>query len=337
MRCATFFIRMVKNTQREELVKTGILRILSESNGPVGSTTITRELVKRGFFINERTVRNYLKSLEEKGFVSSHGKNGRSITEAGLQDLVGSLTYQRLDFVLTRYLSLAYSVTFTPRSSRGRIVANVTILNKNSLEKALRVLGNLKDANLLLAPYLKIIDEEESYENISVDKGKTVLLTVCNLTIDGIFIRSGIPIILKYGGILQFVNKMPIRFVELMSYEGTTVPPLEVFTYSNMTSITSFLKTGSGMIPANYREIPKEALDKVNSTLSELSSIGWKTLSIIGLPEEPLLGIPVGTGRCGVTIVSGVTPTAALREIGLDVEVFAPHCLAKIEDMKLME
>jgi repressor of nif and glnA expression len=328
---------MVKNTQREEPVKIGILRILSESNSPVGSTTITRELVKRGLFINERTVRNYLKSLEQKGLVSSHGKNGRSITETGLQELVGSLTYQRLDFVLTRYLSLAYSVTFTPRSNRGRVVANVTLLDKNHLEKALGVLNSLKDAKLLLAPYLKIIDEEESYENISVDKGKTALLTVCNLTVDGILIRSGIPIILKYGGILQFVNKTPVRFVELMSYEGTTVPPLEVFTYSNMTSITNFLKTGSGMIPANYREIPKEAREKVESILSELSSIGWKTLSIIGLPEEPLLGIPVSAGRCGVSIVSGVTPTATLREIGLNVEVFAPHCLAKIEDMKLME
>jgi repressor of nif and glnA expression len=304
---------------------------------PVGSTTITRELVKRGLFINERTVRNYLKSLEQKGFVSSHGKNGRSITRAGLQELVSSLTYQRLDFVLTRYLSLAYSVTFTPRSNRGKVVANVTLMDKNYLEKALEVLNSLKDANLLLAPYLKIIDEEESYENISVEKGKTALLTVCNLTVDGILIRSGIPIILKYGGILQFVDKTPVRFVELMSYEGTTVPPLEIFTYSNRTSITSFLKTGSGMIPANYREIPKEARERVESIFSELSSIGWKLLSIIGLPEEPLLGIPVSTGRCGVSIASGITPTAALREIGLDVEVFAPHCLAKIEDMKLMK
>ncbi|MGQ9596107.1 MAG: DUF128 domain-containing protein [Thermoproteota archaeon] len=328
---------MGKHAQREEPVKIGILRILSESGEPVGSTTITKELVKRGLFINERTVRNYLKSLEDKGLVLSHGKNGRSITEAGLQELIESLTYQRLDFVLTRYLSLAYSVTFTSRSNRGRIVANATLIGKGFLDRALEVLRSLNDSGLLLAPYLKIIDEDESYENISVDRGRTALLTVCNLTVDGILIRSGIPLILKYGGILQFVNRKPVRFVELMSYEGTTVPPLEVFTYRNMTSIMGFLKTGAGLIPANYREIPREARDRVESILSELSSIGWKNLSIIGLPEEPLLGIPVGAGRCGVSIVSGVTPTAALREMGLDVEVFAPHCLAKIDDMKLIE
>ncbi|MEM2946369.1 MAG: NrpR regulatory domain-containing protein [Thermoproteota archaeon] len=331
------FSRMVKHAQREEPVKIGILRILSESSEPVGSTTITRELVKRGFFINERTVRNYLKTLEDRGFVLSHGRNGRSITEAGLQELIGALTYQRLDFVLTRYLSLAYSVSFTPRSNRGRVVANVTLIDKNDLDRALEVLRSLNDAKLLLAPCFKIIDEDESYENISVDKGRAALLTVCNLTVDGILIRSGIPLILKYGGILQFVNRMPVRFVELMSYEGTTVPPLEVFTYRNMTSIMGFLKTGTGLIPANYREIPREARDRVESILSDLSSIGWSILSVIGLPEEPVLGIPVGAGRCGVSIISGVTPTAALRETGLNVEVFAPHCLARIEDMKLIE
>jgi repressor of nif and glnA expression len=328
---------MVKHAQREESFKIGILRILSESNEPVGSTTISRELVKRGLFTNERTVRNYLKTLEDKGLVLSRGKNGRLITEAGLKELIDSLTYQRLDFVLTRYLSLAYLVTFTPKSNRGRVVANVTLIDKNHLDRALEVLRSLNDAKLLLAPFLKIIDEGETYENISVDRDRAALLTVCNLTVDGILIRSGIPLILKYGGILQFVNKKPMRFVELMSYEGTTVPPLEVFTYRNMTSITGFLKTGTGLIPANYREIPKEARDRVESILSNLSLIGWNILSVIGLPEEPMLGVPVGAGRCGVSIISGVTPTAALKETGLNVEVFAPHCLTRIEDMKPIE
>ncbi|MBO3800685.1 MAG: DUF128 domain-containing protein [Candidatus Brockarchaeota archaeon] len=327
---------MARNSFQDR-IKIGILKVLSENSGPLGSTTITRELVKRGIFINERTVRNYLKSFEKEGLVSSHGKNGRSITEPGLKELSSLLTYQRLDFVLTRYLSLAYSVTFAPRSGRGRIVANVTLLDKKNLDKALDVLKRLNQAELLLAPYLKIIDEGESYENISVNKGEAAILTICNLTIDGILIRSGIPLILKYGGLVQFVNKTPIRFVELMSYEGTTVPPLEVFSYRHMTSIMNYLNTGTGVIPANYREVPKEALDKVKSIISELSSIGWKVLSVIGHPDEPVLGIPVSTGRCGISIVSGVTPTAALREMGLDVEVFAPHCLMKIEDMKLIE
>ncbi|MDW8034337.1 MAG: NrpR regulatory domain-containing protein, partial [Nitrososphaerota archaeon] len=291
---------MVRNSLQEQ-IKIGILKVLSENNGPVGSTTITRELIKRGIFINERTVRNYLKSYEKEGLVSSHGKNGRSITEAGLRELSSLLTYQRLDFVLTRYLSLAYSVTFTPKSKKGKVVANVTLLEKKNLDKALDILKSLNQAGLLLAPYLKIIDEEESYEKISVNKGRIAILTVCNLTIDGILIRSGIPLILKYGGLVQLVNRNPIRFIELMSYEGTTVPPLEVFTYRNTTSIISYLNTGTGTIPVNYREIPGEAVDKVKSIISELSSIGWKVFSVIGHPDESVLGIPVSSGRCGIS------------------------------------
>ncbi|MBO3754186.1 MAG: DUF128 domain-containing protein [Candidatus Brockarchaeota archaeon] len=64
--------------------------------------------------------------------------------------------------MLTRYLSLAYSVNFTPRSSRGRVVANVTLIDKAHLDRALGVLRSLND-KLLLAPYFKIIDEEETY------------------------------------------------------------------------------------------------------------------------------------------------------------------------------
>ena len=39
------------------------------------------------------------------------------------------------------------------------------------------------------------------------------------------------------------VNHKPIRFVEIISYEGTTIPPLEVFVYRKMTSISRILKT----------------------------------------------------------------------------------------------
>ncbi|MEM1883906.1 MAG: NrpR regulatory domain-containing protein, partial [Candidatus Bathyarchaeia archaeon] len=95
----------------------------------------------------------------------------------------------------------------------------------------------LRETNLLLAPYIKILDENEEYQNIFVPEGKIALFTVCDLTIDGILIHSGIPIFFKYGGLVQVVNRRPLRFIELISYEGTTVPPLELFVRSNQTSI----------------------------------------------------------------------------------------------------
>ena len=100
-----------------------ILRILSENNTPVGSIVLRRELRKKGFLLNERTVRYHLQFLEPKGFVKGHGRSGRTITPQGLEELSRALAFQRAGFVITRFLSLAYSVTYDLEKDSGMIVA----------------------------------------------------------------------------------------------------------------------------------------------------------------------------------------------------------------------
>ncbi|MEM2541257.1 MAG: NrpR regulatory domain-containing protein, partial [Candidatus Methanomethylicia archaeon] len=214
-----------------------ILRILSESREPIGSTLIRRELEKRGIFISERTVRYHLQLLELKGLVSGHEHGGRVITAQGLDELSKALVLHRLGFVITRFLSMAYSVTYDPIVNSGMVVANVSIIDKSVHDKAIEITRNLHEKNLLLAPYIKVLDEGEEYQNIAVPEEKIALFTVCDLTIDGVLIHSGIPIFFKYGGLVQVVNYKPIRFTELISYDGTTIPPLELFVRSGQTSI----------------------------------------------------------------------------------------------------
>ncbi|MEM1884706.1 MAG: winged-helix domain-containing protein, partial [Candidatus Jordarchaeales archaeon] len=99
-----------------------ILRILSQYKRPVGSTVIREELKKRGFLMSERAVRYHLQLLEEKGFVEGHERSGRTITAKGLEELGRALAAQRLNFVITQFLSLAYSVTYRPESKSGVVV-----------------------------------------------------------------------------------------------------------------------------------------------------------------------------------------------------------------------
>ncbi|MBO3833403.1 MAG: hypothetical protein FGF51_08520 [Candidatus Brockarchaeota archaeon] len=68
-------IGMDKYAQREEPVKIGILRILSESSEPVGSTTIARKLVKKGLHQRENGEKLF-EDFEEKNLIISHGKDG---------------------------------------------------------------------------------------------------------------------------------------------------------------------------------------------------------------------------------------------------------------------
>jgi repressor of nif and glnA expression len=310
-----------------------ILRILSEYDTPVGSTLLKRELRKRGFLLSERTVRYHLQLLEAKGFLLGHDRRGRTITQQGLEELSRSLATQRLGFTTTRFMSLAYSATYNPELDSGTVVGNVSLLDKSLRNKTVNTMKALQDMNLLSAPFIKVLNENEEYGDVSVPIGKFALFTVCNLTLDSILIHSGIPLFFKYGGLVQVVNRKPIRFVEIISYEGTTIPPLEVFVYRKMTSISRILKTGSGMLLATLREIPSEARNRTVKIIEKQQSKGWGGVLVLGKPNESVLGVPVGMDRFGICMVGGIVPGAAMVEEGEQIATFAPHCFIPIEEM----
>ena len=310
-----------------------ILRILSEFDSPVGSTLLKLELRKRGFLLSERRVRFHLQLLEAKGLVLGHDRRGRTITSKGMEELSRALASQRLSFTTTRFMSLAYSATYDPAKDSGTVVANVSILDKRLHDKTLETMEALHKMRLLSAPYIKILNEKEEYCDISVPEDKFALFTVCNLTLDSILIHSGIPLFFKYGGLVQVVKRKPIRFVELISYEGTTIPPLDVFVYRNMTSISRILKTGSGMILATLREIPSEARDKTVKILEKQQTKGWEGVLVLGEPNKPVLGVPVGMDRFGICMVGGIVTAAAIAEEGTQIFTSASHCFIPIEEM----
>ena len=310
-----------------------ILRILSEYDSPVGSTLLKRELRKRGFLLSERTVRYHLQLLEAKGFLLGHNRRGRTITLEGLEELSRALASQRLGFITTRFMSMAYSATYDPSVDSGTVVANVSIFDKHLYDKTMETVKALHEMDLLSAPYIKVLDENEEYLDISVPEGKIALFTVCNLTLDGILIHSGVPLFFEYGGLVQVVNRKPIRFVEIISYEGTTIPPLEVFVYKKMTSISRILRTGSGMLLATMREIPAEARERTVKILEKQKEKGWGGILVLGEPNEPVLGVPVSMDRFGICMVGGIVPGAVMVEKGAQVVTFAPHCYIPIEEM----
>jgi repressor of nif and glnA expression len=178
-----------------------------------------------------------------------------------------------------------------------------------------------------------LLDENEEFCNISVPEEKIALFTVCNLTIDGILIHSGIPLSFECGGLVQIVNRKPIRFAEIVSYEGTTIPPLDVFVYKKMTSIRRILRTGSGMLLATLREIPAEAREKTAKILDNQKEKGWGGILVLGEPNEPILGVPVGMDRFGICMVGGIVPAAAMVEEGAQIFTSAPHCFIPLEEM----
>jgi repressor of nif and glnA expression len=329
-----FILKVMAKSFEISRVEIEILRVLSESSEPVGSRLIQRELGKRGFFLSERAVRYHLQMLELKGLVAGHERSGRTITAQGLAELSRALVSQRVGFVITRFLSMAYSVTYDYIADSGKVVANVSMVDKSFYEKMLEIVESLHTATLLLAPYIKVLDENEEYQNIVVPKGKIALLTVCDLTVDGVLIRSGIPLFFKYGGLVQMVDGKPIRFVDMISYEGTTISPLELFIRSGLTSVLKVVKAGSGVLPVGMREIVAEARDRTQKIITTLKERGWGGVLALGVPNEPVLGVPVSMDRFGLCMVGGLALAAAILEGGARIETFASYCLVPLEEMK---
>ena len=89
-----------------------------------------------------------------------------------------------------------------------------------------------------------------------VPSGKIGLATVCSIVINGVLLKSGVPIESRFGGVLEVKNLKPRRFVAIINYAGTSLDPSEQYIRARMTNVSETVKTGSGKILANFREIP---------------------------------------------------------------------------------
>jgi hypothetical protein len=141
--------------------------------------------------------------------------------------------------------------------------------------------------------------------------------TVCSITLNGVLLKHGIPTISRFGGLLELQDKKPVRFVEVIMYDGTSIDPLEIFIRSGMTNYLGAIKTGNGRIGASFREFPAESRDLVEHLAERLKRIGLGGLMKIGKQGQALLDIPVNEGRVGAVVIGGLNPVSILEETGI--------------------
>jgi repressor of nif and glnA expression len=166
-----------------------------------------------------------------------------------------------------------------------------------------------------------------------VPDGQIGFGTVCSVTINGIFLKAGIPVTSRFGGVLQIENSELSRFTALISYEGSSLDPLEIFIKSRMTDVLGAVKNRYGKILASFREIPVVSLDKARQLSNDLKKKGIGGILIIGNPNQPLLEMPVAVDKAGMVIVGGLNPIAALEEKGISTVSKAMSTLYRFSDL----
>ncbi|MGB9710185.1 MAG: DUF128 domain-containing protein [Thermodesulfovibrio sp.] len=307
-----------------------ILKILAKENKIIGSKEIAKRLKMYGINLSERTVRYHLKILDERGLTKIFGKEGRIITEKGRQELDTAITVEKVGFIINKIETLSYLSDFDINSCKGKIIVNLSYIPKNKLKKALKSMENVFNSSLVMSNRIVFIEKDD--EAVLPDE-HVCIGTVCSVTLNAILLKHGIPVISKFGGVLEIKDGLPYKFSALIRYDGTSLDPLEIFIRGKMTNVSGAIKNGYGRVLASFREIPAVCLNKVKEIYSTMQEKGFQGILVFGEPNQTLLDIPVGIDRVGIIVVGGLNPIAAVEETGIQTYTSAISTLYDYQAM----
>lgn len=315
-------------------IMTSILKILERENKIIGSREISKRLKLHGIDLTERAVRYHLKILDERGYTKVFGKEGRMITEKGRRELESALVLEKASFVITKIDTLSYLTTLNLDTLEGNVILNISSLDKGDLERAFRIMRPVFKSPYIMSERVIMANGKDRIGDVVIPEGKIGIGTICSITINGIFLKAGIPMTSRFGGIVEIINGRPERFTALISYEGSSLDPHEVFIRSKMTDVIGAVKKGAGKILVSFREIPAVCIDRAKELAEELSKKGIRGILIMGEPNRPVLGVPPQIDRVGMVIAGGLNPVAALQESGIETENTAMSTLFPYAELK---
>jgi len=303
-------------SERIKKKQLAILQILKDTDKPLSSARITRELQSLDKEMSERTVRLYLQQMDELGLTLNMGKRGRRITEQGLHEINSSRIIERVGFLSAKIDQMTYRMNFDLNSQSGSVVMNVTLADPRQVLRCLAGICKVFRDGYAMGRLVTLLGPGERSGHLTVPENMVGIGTVCSITLNGVLLKYGIPTNSRFGGLLELRDRKPMRFVEIITYDGTSIDPLEVFIRSGMTDYTGAITNGNGRIGASFRELPAESRALVIELAQRLEKIGLGGFMQIGRPGQTLLEIPVSEGRVGAIVIGGLNPVAIMDESG---------------------
>lgn len=302
-----------------EKKRLAILRILQQSNAPVGSKAIREHLLAMGYDISERTVRFHLLAMDESLLTENIGRKGRIITEFGRSELAKARVFDKVGFLTAKIDRMTYEMSFDLESLEGTVVVNISLLEIKDLKESVPLMERVYGAGFAMGEMIGFFEPGEQVGDLYIPKGWVGIGTVCSITLNGAMLARGIPTNTRFGGLLEIEDGKPSRFVAIINYDGTTIDPLEIFIKSKMTDYLGATSTGNGQIGASFREVPAAARERVIELQNELSKVGLGGFLEIGMPGQALRDIPINEGHVGAIVIAGLNPVAILVESGIEV------------------
>jgi len=230
---------------------------------------------------------------------------------------------EKISLVLSKSLNLIQQVNFDVEKQKGDIIANISYVHRDDIDRALSIMEDTYNSNpKFINPYYKLVEHPEKDDMVGI-------ATICSLSIDGILINNGIMSNPTYSGLLELTE--PPLFIDLISYNGTTLDPHKIFLSKNMTSITG--GDGPSKILASVKEIPYVARDHAVELLEILNNIGFSIYKI-GKPREFVYNSKVENYNFGVITGGGLNSIGAVKESGVPIKVKVLEKMMPFEKME---
>ena len=290
-----------------------ILSILSEASAPVGAKIIADSLKDRGYDIGERAVRYHLKVLDENSLTKKLGYSGREITEKGIEELEKANISFRIGSVFSQVIEKLYLSDFPSK----------VLINTAKFE------GDYKTIKEMVLRSFEAGYSVGDYLNIK-KKGNTVSVeTLCSITFDNFLLKNGIIPTPEYGGIVKFEDYEPVNFEGVIDFKSSSIDPLVAFIMQGKTDVIGVIENGEGLVPANFRVIPK-------SSEKQFENILKKDMlnSVLAYGTENVLGMNLNPEQIGVVLVGGLTPLCIPHESGYTADISAATQLKDISSME---
>ena len=324
---------LVQQAQEVERKVIAILRILSQTNEPLGARVISHNLKGQGIELSERAVRYHLKLMDERGFTEGMGRDGRLITELGLEELESALVSDKVGFVASKIELLAYQTEFDIDKRQGKVPVNISFFPEKQFKKAIEIMKGVFQARICVSDLVAVAHQGERLGGMVVPQDKIGLATVCSIIINGALLKGGVPMDSKFSGVLQIKKRKPLRFVELIQYSGSSLDPSEIYITSKMTRVGRAAREGEGRVLANFREIPAICQPVAEKVIAKLKEANLGGLLMMGDVSKPVCGVPVELNKVGMILIGGLNPVAAAVESGVEAENRAMSTVIEYQDL----
>lgn len=232
-----------------------------------------------------------------------------------------------LAFSLSRIENLMHQVSFDPLRVEGEIITNTSLVDLKMLDATLRIFRDVMESGLAVSPYLKV-------ETLG---SRAKIFSACSITVSGVLLKAKVPVRPKGGGVIEVIDREPVRFTDMLMYWATTIDPIDVLISQELTSVLEMMRTGSGRILGNLQEAPMLAVERIEERLELLAEAGFSGVLDLGEPNMNVLGVSVERDHVGLSLVGGTNIVAAAMSSGIRIDTESISGLTDIREMTHIE